>query len=173
MPLPQVAHVESSVRFVSERCPGLRVDETILCRTAVILARDLTSRFDAQLAPHGLAELEYRLLLNLFARGGSATPGELCTALAQSPANLTRVGDLLEERALLTRAPDEEDRRRQILTITPAGRRLVQQLLPQLMQMLERLFADFSAADRARFLDYMKRLMQALDALPETPEAPK
>ena len=172
MSLPQVNQVESSVRFVSERCPGLRVDETILCRTAVILARDLTSSFDAQLAPFGLAELEYRLLLNLFARGGSANPGELCTALAQSPANLTRVGDLLEERGLLTRAPDEEDRRRQILTITRAGRDLVQQLLPQLMQTLDHLFKGFSDEDRARFLDYMKRLVQAVDQLPDTRGSP-
>lgn len=166
MPYSQVAQIEEAVQRISRRCPEMRVEESIVCRIAVILGRDLTSRLDELLAPAGLAELEYRLLLLLFAHGGSASPGELCAALAQSPANLTRVSDLLVARGLLTRMPSAEDRRRLIMTITADGERQVKALLPQLTRSMTLLFGDFSDGERAQFLEYLKRLLRALDTLP-------
>jgi MarR family transcriptional regulator, negative regulator of the multidrug operon emrRAB len=157
--------VEEAIHRISRRLPEMRVQESFLCRVAVILGRDLTSRLDQLLAPAGLAELEFRLLLNLFARGGNAFPGELCTALAQSPANLTRIGDLLAGRGLVTRIPDAADRRKLIVSITPAGVQLVTDLTPKLTQYMTRLFGDFSDDDQARFLEYLKRLLGSLDAL--------
>ena len=165
MPLSQVTQVEDAARRISERLPEMRVQESILCRTAVILGRDLTSRLDQLLAPAGLAELEFRLLLILFSRDGTAFPGELCTALAQSPANLTRISDLLVERGLITRTPDPEDRRKLALSITPAGEQLAKSLTPQLTRYMTRLYRDFSDEDRGRFMDYLKRLVGALDSM--------
>jgi MarR family transcriptional regulator, negative regulator of the multidrug operon emrRAB len=165
MSLSQVSQVEEAAHRIARRLPDMRVEETILCRVAVILGRDLTSRLDQLLAPAGLAELEFRLLLNLFARGGTAFPGELCPALAQSPANLTRISDLMEERGLITRTPDPEDRRKLAISITPAGEALAKQLAPQLTRYMTRLYSDFSDNDRARFMEYLKRLVGALDAL--------
>ena len=89
-----------------------------LCRVAVILGRDLTARLDDMLAPVDLTELEYRLLVTLYSRKGCASPGELGVALVQSPANLTRMGDLMVARGLITRRPDETDRRRMLLELT-------------------------------------------------------
>jgi len=165
MPLSQVAQVEEAALRISLRLPEMRVQESILCRVAVILGRDLTSRHDQLLAPAGLAELEFRLLLNLFARGGKAYPGELCSALAQSPANLTRISDLMVERGLITRTPDPEDRRRLALSLTPEGERLAEELTPKLTHYMSQLFRDFTDADREQFMDYLKRLVGALDAL--------
>ena len=165
MPLSQVTQVEEAARKISRRLPEIGLQESILSRTAVILGRDLTSRLDQLLAPAGLAELEFRLLLNLFARGGTAFPGELCPALAQSPANLTRISDLLVERGLITRAPDPDDRRKLALSITPAGEQLAKDLTPQVTSYMTRLYRDFTDQDRVQFMDYLKRLVAALDAL--------
>jgi MarR family transcriptional repressor of emrRAB len=144
----------------------MRVQESVLCRVAVMLGRDFTAKLDLLLKPAGLAELEYRLLLTLFSQGGSASPGELCGSLAQSPANLTRVSDLLVDRGLITRALDQEDRRKTILTITPVGESLVQELVPQLARSMSILFRDFTAADKTRMLNDLKRLMSALESIP-------
>lgn len=165
MPLSQVIQIEDAARRISQRLPEMRVQEAVLCRVAVILGRDLTSRLDQLIAPSGLAELEFRLLLNLFARGGKSFPGELCPALAQSPANLTRISDLLVERGLITRAPDPEDRRKLAISLTPAGEQLAKDLAPQLTNYMTQLYRDFTAEDRIRFMDYLKRLVGALDAL--------
>lgn len=165
MPLSQIPHVEEAAQGIARRVPSMLVQESVLCRVAVMLGRDFTARLDLLLKPAGLAELEYRLLLTLFSRGGSASPGELCASLAQSPANLTRVSDLLVERELITRALDANDRRKTILTVTPAGERLVQQLVPQLARYMSILFRDFTADDKVRVLNDLKRLMGALDSL--------
>jgi MarR family transcriptional repressor of emrRAB len=165
MPLSQVTLLEEAVRRISSRMPEMRVQESILCRVAVILGRDLTSRLDQLLAPAGLAELEFRLLVNLFARGGTAFPGELCPALAQSPANLTRISDLMVERGLITRAPDPEDRRKLAMSITPAGEQLAKELAPKVTRYMTLLYRDFTEAERVQLMDLLKRLIGALDAL--------
>jgi MarR family transcriptional regulator, negative regulator of the multidrug operon emrRAB len=165
MPLSQMPHVEAAAQGIARRVPEMLVQESVLCRVAVMLGRDFTAKLDLLLKPAGLAELEYRLLLTLFSQGGSATPGELCGSLAQSPANLTRVGDLLVERGLVTRALDQDDRRKTILTITPSGESLVQQLVPQLAHYMSMLFRDFTAEDKTRILRDLKRLMAALDSI--------
>lgn len=167
MPYAQVARVRQAAQQIAERCPQMRVDESVLCRILVIVSRDLVGRLDRLIAPEGLSDLEYRLLLMLFAQGGSASPGELCRQLTQSPANLTRIGDLLAARDLIRRSQHPVDRRRQIISITPTGEQLVHRLMPRLTSAMTRLFDDFAPEERERFLDYLLRLMVALDAVPE------
>jgi MarR family transcriptional repressor of emrRAB len=166
MPYSQVARIRQSAQQIAERCPQMRVDESLLCRVLVLVGRDLIARLDQLISPEGISDLEYRLLLMLFAQGGSASPGELCGQLAQSPANLTRIGDLLTSRDLIHRAPHPMDRRRQIISITPAGEQMVQLLLPRLTSAMTQLFDGFAPEERARFLEYLMRLMQALDSVP-------
>jgi len=166
MPYSQVSNVQEAARRIAERCPQMRIEESVLCRILVILSRDLIARLDQLLEPSGLAELEYRLLLMLFTHGGSASPGELCGLLTQSPANLTRIGDLLAARGLITRAPNPDDRRRQVISLTADGERLVKELMPRMTSALTKLFDGFEAEERERFLDYMLRLMRALEVVP-------
>jgi MarR family transcriptional repressor of emrRAB len=130
-----------------------------------ILGRDLTARLDEALQPAGLAELEFRTLLTIFSRDGSASPGDLSTSLAQSPANLTRITDVLVARGLITRAVSDQDRRRTLLAITPAGERLLRDLLPRMAAYTTDLFSGFSAEDKARLLADLKGLLGALDQL--------
>ncbi|MDR2214427.1 MAG: MarR family transcriptional regulator [Nevskiaceae bacterium] len=163
MPYSQVAQVHDAAQRIADRCPQMRVDESLLCRVLVLVGRDLVARLDRLISPEALSDLEYRLLMLLFAQGGSASPGELCKQLAQSPANLTRIGDLLCARDLIRRSPHPVDRRRQIISITPAGEKLVQQLLPRLTSAMTQLFDNFAPDERERFLQYLMRLMQALD----------
>jgi DNA-binding MarR family transcriptional regulator len=170
MPYSQVAQVREAAQQIAERCPNMRVDESMLCRILVIVSRDLVARLDRLIAPEGLSDLEYRLLLMLFARGGSASPGELCGQLTQSPANLTRIGDLLAARDLIRRSPHPVDRRRQVISITPAGEQIVQLLIPRVTSAMTQLFDDFGPEERDRFLQYLLRLMQALDAVPAEAE---
>jgi MarR family transcriptional repressor of emrRAB len=167
MPYSQVARVRQAAQRIAERCPEMRVDESVLCRILVIVSRDLVAQLDRLIAPEGLSELEYRLLLMLFAQGGSASPGELCRQLTQSPANLTRIGDLLAARNLIRRSPHPVDRRRQVISITPAGTHMVQTLLPRITSAMTQLFDDFAPQERERFLEFLLRLMQALDAVPD------
>lgn len=139
--------------------------ESLIVRAAMILGRDVNALLDRMLKPAGLAEGEFRLLMSLLAHGGHASAGDLCATLAQSPANLTRIADSLVERGVISRDPDEADRRRMLLTLLPDGQRLLDELLPGVCREVTALFAGFSTADKQQILDSFRRLLGAIDAL--------
>ena len=165
MPLAQVLHVEDAIQRITRRVPEMRAMDSLICRVITILGRDLTARLDEALQPAGLAELEFRTLLTIFSRDGAASPGDLSASLAQSPANLTRISDVLVERGLITRTVSEEDRRRTLLGITPAGEKLLRDLLPQMAAYTTARFKGFTADDKTRLLGDLKRLLGALESL--------
>lgn len=166
MPLSQVAHVEKNLKGLSRQVPDLPLVESMILRVAAILGRDLNVLLDRLLKPAGLAEGEFRVLMALFSHGGSAFAGELCAALAQSPANLTRVGDALVRRGYITRSLDADDRRKMMLSIEPAGEKLLRSLLPCISSTVASTFEGFTAAEKKRMLGDLKRLLAGIDAQP-------
>jgi DNA-binding MarR family transcriptional regulator len=75
----------------------------------------------------------------------------------------------LVDRELVDRAPDPTDRRRNIITITPAGRRHLRRLDKQLAKVQDELLAPLSTDERdqltsllARVLDHHRRGTQPL-----------
>jgi MarR family transcriptional repressor of emrRAB len=172
MSVAQVEHVEQALRRISRQVPEIHELESLLCRLFTILGRDISTRLDQALAPAGLADLEFRTLLTIFSRDGAATPGDLANSLAQSPANLTRIGDALVARGLVVCAASEEDRRRILLRITPAGEELLRKLLPEVSGYTGALFRGFSTEDKLRLLRDVKRLVAGLDRLEIRPLAP-
>jgi MarR family transcriptional regulator, negative regulator of the multidrug operon emrRAB len=171
MPLSQVLTVEDAIHRISRRVPEMRVMDSLICRVITILGRDITARLDQALRPAGLAELEFRTLLTIFSLEGAATPGDLSASLAQSPANLTRITDVLVARGFITRAVSDQDRRRTLLNITPEGEKLLRELLPEMASYTTALFQGFSAEDKSRLLSDLKRVLGALDALQVRPRA--
>src|SRR6201992_1397979 len=93
---------------VSRLARRLRVERLGLSETEDALS-------DIQLA--ALAALE---------RHDSMTPGELADHEKVQPPSMTRVIAVLEERGLVLRAPHATARSRVVLTVTPAGRSVVQ-----------------------------------------------
>ncbi len=103
--------------------------------------------------------------MSLLAHGGNASAGDLCATLAQSPANLTRIADSLVERGYVNRDPDENDRRRMLLTLQPEGERLLHEMLPGVGREVTALFAGFSNSEKKQMLEIFKRLLAGIDAL--------
>lgn len=166
MSLAQIKQVEAGIERVAARMPEVSIVESLTFRVATLLGRELSARMDQWLTPAGLSEIEFRALVLLFSQGGDqAHPGDLCATLALSPANITRVSDVLVERGLITRVPSEQDRRRMVLRITAAGEAQVRQMLPSMSAFTHQLFGDFSAEELARLLADLKRVYAALDAL--------
>ncbi|MCC6201522.1 MAG: MarR family transcriptional regulator [Gammaproteobacteria bacterium] len=165
MTLSQLLHIEQKIRRLARQLPELPATETLILRAAMILGRDFQNLLECQLKPLGLSEAEFRLLVGLRAHDGHASAGDLRAALAQSPANLTRLSDALVDRKLIRRKPDTEDRRRMLLTLEPAGEKLLQAMLPRVAPDVISAFAGFSAAEKKRLLASLKRLLAGIDAL--------
>lgn len=75
----------------------------------------------AGLRHHSLSQGEAHILARL-AASGTATIAELHADLAHRRSTLTSILDRLDERGFVTRAAGDNDRRKIVVTATPAGR---------------------------------------------------
>src|SRR5208282_1269695 len=94
-------------------------------------------------------------------------PSELCAHVGQSPANMTRVTDGLFDRGLISRVASDEDRRRTILSITPAGEALVHELLPGTHAKLLEIFGDMPSGERQGLLAQLRAILGRMDRCAE------
>ena len=168
----QVDAMETGLSLLEQQFSDLPMLEILTSRLLIYFGREMNTRLDQQLKTTGLTDIEFRTLMYVFLHSrveSCAYPSELCSSLAQSPANMTRLTDALVTRELITRIPDAQDRRRLVLQTTPAGDALVQQLMPTLATSLRRSFGDFDPADLQTLVHILKRLATVLDKTPIEP----
>ena len=161
--MDRIAIIEQTMQRTAGRLPGLPVTEALLSRVIILMGRVMTAHVDEVISPYQLTDVEFRTLMSLFSRAeGTACPSELCAGMAQSPASMTRIGDVLVSRHLITRVLNDQDRRRMDLKITPPGEALVREVLPRMFDYTRELYTDFSAAEKAQLLAGLKKLFARL-----------
>ncbi|MFF4233592.1 MarR family winged helix-turn-helix transcriptional regulator [Streptomyces sp. NPDC001820] len=133
-----------------------------LRRRASRLLSQLSARSD-RLINEGLAQVDarkwhYAVLASLqdFGPGSQAAlsgrTGIYCS-------DMVSVLNELAERDLVERAPDPDDRRRNIITISPQGRRHLRRLDKVLDDLHDELLAPLSPAERDQFVQLLTRLL--------------
>jgi MarR family transcriptional regulator, 2-MHQ and catechol-resistance regulon repressor len=90
----------------------------------------LTRRLGAELERRGLSATGFSMLVVLASAGGQLGLRTLRLRLGISKANATEVSSTLSGRGLVQRRRSSQDRRAVVLTITPPGERMVEQLFP-------------------------------------------
>jgi len=159
-----IDQLETNLRALSARMPDLPFNEILLCRLMFHLGREMTTKFEQQIRPFGLAEAEFRVLTTLFSQpDGVAHPGDLSARAGQSPANMSRISDALVSRNLITRVLSAHDRRRMVLRITEEGEELVRRLLPTMFVSLRGLLAEFTEPEQQQLIAQLKRMYVNLD----------
>ena len=88
-----------------------------------------------------------------------ATSADIARHLSQDTGATTRMVDQLEARGYLVRRRSKEDRRVIDLSLTPAGRKVVQSLSPHLVTFWNAMLAEFTAAEFASLLSLLQRLV--------------
>ncbi|HEY3850369.1 MAG TPA: MarR family transcriptional regulator [Steroidobacteraceae bacterium] len=150
--------------------PGAPAATIMLSRLIMELGHQLSSLMEHQIRPYGLGEAEFRVLTALFAQPeGVAYPSELCERTGQSPANMSRIGDVLVSHNLITRVLSATDRRRMVLRMTDEGEALVRRLLPLMFDSLKVLFEDICEADQLALIQHLKRVGARLGGRPADP----
>ncbi len=89
------------------------------------------SRFRPILSDAGVTEQQWRVVRTL-ADVDEATPSELGERCVLLPPSMTRIAKTLAGRGLIERRSDDFDQRRTLLSITPRGRALVNELSPRI-----------------------------------------
>ncbi len=115
------------------------------------LARFLTEELVAVYERYGLAEGEFDVLCALRRSGEpyQRQPAELARTTMITTGAATKRLDRLEARGLLRREPDPEDARAKLVSLTPAGRELIDAAFTEHMRNEARLLGRLSARDRS------------------------
>lgn len=165
-----IAMMDEGIERVSQIIPELPAVEARLSRLMLMVGSSMEEGLESKLKPHKLNHSEFLTLMILYSRpDGSSTPGELCEFATQGATNMTRIGNALVKRGLITRGASKEDRRRVLIRITAAGQRLVQQMLPPMFPRINGMFAGFSDTDKRQLGRLLRKLADNLDQLSEGP----
>jgi len=119
-------------------------------RATQIFMAELGDRF--QMTP-----TQYAALIKLYELG-EQSQNRLGRLTAMDPATIQGVVKRLEERRLVERSGDPDDRRRSTLRVTEAGAALAREMLPFGRRVTEVTLERLGAAERAEFLVLLQRL---------------
>jgi MarR family transcriptional regulator, lower aerobic nicotinate degradation pathway regulator len=105
----------------------------------------------------GLSMYDHAILA-LLEEDPSETQGMIADALGYDRSHLVGVLDELEQRGLVPRQRDSSDRRRHLVTLTPAGKKALAQLRTVAKQVDDNFFEPLSAAERKTLTGLLARL---------------
>ena len=118
------------------------------------------NRFQYALArEHDIGIRDAALLAILHDAGGQLTPGVLAEQLLVTSGTLTAIVRRLEQRKLLARTPDPDDRRGTLVTLQPAGRRATERAAAHLDAVAAQLAAELAPGS---FADQLRAAATAL-----------
>ena len=110
----------------------------------------------------GISRTEFDVLATLRRSGQPhLTPSSLAASMMMTTGGMTGRLDRLEGAGLLTRAQDPHDRRGLRVSLTPAGRKLIDEAVVAGVSTQERLLAPLSARQRADLKQLLSALMVA------------
>ncbi|MDT5322390.1 MAG: hypothetical protein QOD88_4912 [Mycobacterium sp.] len=121
------------------------------------LLRELIAAEESVLAAHEVTMWGYVVLLALD-RSSMRTQAALAAAIGADKTRIIRDLDELQQRGLIERRPDPDDRRVRLLAITDAGRTVKNAVQEEIQRGEERWLGDLSAAERRTFLRVLIRL---------------
>ncbi|HEY2757482.1 MAG TPA: MarR family transcriptional regulator [Pseudolabrys sp.] len=107
-----------------------------------------------------LTTTQYGVLTTLKPYSGALDQIGLAQLLGLDRSTAGLVVGLLERRKLLQRTPHPHDRRRQVLALTPDGRRLLVTVAPAVNRAVQRLLEPFSDSEAATFHALLDRLLE-------------
>lgn len=108
--------------------------------------------------------------LTMVRRWGPVSQIDLARSLGFDRSTTALVVRLLEERRLIARSPNPDDRRKFALTLTPAGRRLLEASQTAAEEARLALLEPFSKAEAAEFLRLLRRFNEAFDGVSRAPQ---
>ena len=96
--------------------------------------------------------------------GEPLSPTEIARRLIVTTASITSLLDTLQRRGLVERRPDPADRRRLLITITPAAQDLVRRFVPEIVALQASVMRDIPEEDRRQFAAVLARIQEAIAA---------
>jgi DNA-binding MarR family transcriptional regulator len=125
----------------------------------------ITDAVNARLRKHDLHLAAAQALAVLEGAGEPLTPNEINAHLHLTSGSVTSLLDRLEKRALVVRRPHPTDRRKVLVSITDAGRALVDMHLPEAVAIQTALFRVLTVEQLTELNHVIETVLLAADDL--------
>jgi DNA-binding MarR family transcriptional regulator len=142
-------HAQSSVGYLVKRAHSLMLDV-----------------MEPIFAERGFSFVQY-VILSWLRDGIAVNPKDICAQYRHDSGALTRVIDQLAERGLLERVRRDKDRRKVELQLTPAGRDVIESLIPLVVEKLNEALVDFTMDESRELVRLLIKLNTTLQAAVE------
>jgi DNA-binding MarR family transcriptional regulator len=128
------------------------------------LAREIEQRLERVYAEQGLEPGWHDVLATLRRSGPPyrMRPTDLTDALMLTSSGTTKRLDRLEQAGLITRSPDPQDRRGTLITLTAAGRRLIDKVTVAHLENERNILGALSESDRHKLAGLLRKLQLGL-----------
>jgi DNA-binding MarR family transcriptional regulator len=128
------------------------------------LARELEQRLEPVYRQHSLEPGWHDVLATLRRSGAPyrLRPSEFTNALMLTSSGTTKRLDRLEQAGLITRAADPSDRRGTLITLTDAGRSLIDAVTEAHLENERRLLSALTDSEQRRLADLLRKLQLGL-----------
>lgn len=121
---------------------------------------------------HGLSHAALNALAVIEGAGGPIPTGELTARMHITTGSTTSVLDTLERSGHILRSADPDDRRRVLVDVTPAAQAVLDQVLPEVLQVSTVAVAGIDEGALHQLLETLARLRVAVAAVPDDLPAP-
>ena len=88
----------------------------------------------------------------------------LAARIGLDTSTIGAVVDRLESRELIERKVSPDDKRVRLLSVTPAGKKLLEGVMPAILRAQERMLAPLPKAERPKFIAMVKRIVEENNA---------
>jgi len=143
--------------------PDLDASPLAVISRILVLSRHLEFSADRALAPFGLSLWQFDVLAALRRSGApfKLSPTQLMGFVTLSSGAMTNRIDRLEEMGLVRREEDPNDRRGVLITLTPQGRKLVDQAIAVRLEEARRSLTGYTKTDEKLAAGLLRRLLIA------------
>lgn len=125
---------------------------------ALLRAREaVMGHFRPMLAAHDITEQQWRVI-RILAETGTVDASEMADKAFVLAPSLTRIIRSLESRGIVTKAKDDNDGRRVLLEITPAGLAIIAEVAPESRLIYDKLEKRFGRQRIDELLDVLDEL---------------
>ena len=147
---------------VRSRVDALKLEEFLPYRFSVLtnrISRHLARAYEERF---GITIPEWRVIANL-ARFSPMTAGEVAERSSMDKVKVSRAIARLVAAGLVVKEPDNEDRRRGMLVLSPEGERVFTEIVPMALGWEKRLLDGLSAEERETLTGVLNKLQIVLD----------
>jgi len=141
----ELERLESILANLARIVPDYPHELALLTRLSALLEKRAAEAVNEALRPLELTYVLYNALMIIHAGDGGSAPSDIAELTGERPSNVTHICNHLQGLGLITRAPARDDRRRIVIRLSAAGRRVLARAQPLVWELWRRRFQDSSA----------------------------